>query len=227
MIRSAPHPAGRCVLELGLKTLVAYLLGSVVGALFVGQFRGVDIRTMGSGNAGGTNALRTQGLAFAAATVAIDVGKGWLAAGWLPGLEFPRMPEAYRFGREWIAACCAVAAIAGHIFPIWHDFRGGKGGATLAGVLIALSPAMLGIAVAAWLAVVMLSGFVGLATVAAAVSVPVVALSGTFPSAAPLAFGIVAAVLVTFAHRGNLARIRAGAEPRAGKLWLFRPRRVP
>jgi glycerol-3-phosphate acyltransferase PlsY len=138
------------VLELGLKTLLAYLLGSVVGALVVGQFRGVDIRTMGSGNAGGTNALRTQGFAFAAATVAIDVGKGWIAAGWLPGIALPIAPEAYRFDRGWVAGCCAVAAIAGHIFPLWHDFRGGKGGATLAGVLVALSPVTLVFGVGKW-----------------------------------------------------------------------------
>jgi glycerol-3-phosphate acyltransferase PlsY len=72
------------MLELGLKTLIGYLLGSLVGALLIGRFRGIDIRELGSGNAGGTNALRTQGVGFAAATVIIDVGKGWLAASWLP-----------------------------------------------------------------------------------------------------------------------------------------------
>jgi acyl phosphate:glycerol-3-phosphate acyltransferase len=211
------------VLELGLKTLLAYLLGSVVGALVVGHFRGVDIRTMGSGNAGGTNALRTQGLAFAAATLVIDVGKGWLAAGWLPSIVLPLAADAHRFAPDWIAVSCAVAAIAGHIYPLWHDFRGGKGGATLGGVLLALSPVTLGVAVAAWLGFVVIFGFVGLATVAAAIAVPVAAALAPAP-ASLLAFGVAAAALVTFAHRGNLARIRAGAEPRADKLWLFRPR---
>jgi glycerol-3-phosphate acyltransferase PlsY len=215
------------VLELGLKTLIAYLLGSLVGALVVGRFRGVDIRTMGSGNAGGTNALRTQGLAFAAATVVIDVGKGWLAAGWLPGLELQLAAERYRFAPDWIAGSCAFAAIAGHIFPLWHDFRGGKGGATLAGALFALSPATLGLALAAWFAVVLVFGFVGLATVAAAVSVPVATALGSFEPSVPLGFCIAAAALITFAHRGNLARIRAGTEPRAEKLWLFRARKAP
>jgi glycerol-3-phosphate acyltransferase PlsY len=212
------------MLELGLKTLLAYLLGSVVGALVVGQFRGVDIRTMGSGNAGGTNALRTQGLAFAAATLVVDVGKGWLAAGWLPWIGLPFAADAHRFAPDWIAVSCAVAAIAGHIYPLWHDFRGGKGGATLAGALLALSPVMLGVAVAAWLAFVILFGFVGLATVAAAIAVPVAA---ALAPATLLAFGVAASALVTFAHRGNLARIRAGTEPRADKLWLFRPRKAP
>lgn len=212
------------MLELGLKVLIAYLLGSIVGALAIGQIRGVDIRTMGSGNAGGTNALRTQGLGFAAATVVIDVGKGWLAAGWLPGLAIPGVAADPVFGPDWLAASCAAAAIAGHVWPLWHDFRGGKGGATLAGVLLALSPVLLAIACAVWLVFAMLFGFVGLATVAAAVSIPVAVSIGAPESAHGLVFGVAVAALVAWAHRGNLARIRAGTEPRANKLWLFRPR---
>ncbi len=212
------------MLELGVKVLAAYWLGSVVGALLIGHFRGVDIRTMGSGNAGGTNALRTQGFAFAVATVVIDVGKGWLAAGWLPGLAIPGVATDPGIGRDWLAVACAAAAVAGHVWPLWHDFRGGKGGATLAGVLLALAPVLLAIAVGAWLAVVMLGGFVALGTVAAAASVPVAVLAGAPESTHLLALGIALTILVAWAHRGNLARIRAGTEPRALKLWLFRPR---
>jgi glycerol-3-phosphate acyltransferase PlsY len=214
------------VLELGLKVLIAYLLGSVVGALVVGKFRGVDIRTMGSGNAGGTNALRTQGIAFAVGTVAIDIGKGWLAAGWLPDAALPGVADSHAFAAGWIATWCAVAAIAGHIFPVWHEFRGGKGGATLAGALIALSPAMFAAALAVWFAFILLSGFVGLATVAAAIAVPVAATVTSAPPAM-VAFGIAAAALVAFAHRDNLARVRAGTEPRVERLWLFRSRKTP
>ena len=212
------------MLELGLKTLIGYLLGSIVGALLVGRFRGVDIRTMGSGNPGGTNALRTQGLAFAAATVVVDVGKGWLAAGWLPSAALPGIPADPAVSRDWLAACCAAAAVAGHIWPIWHDFRGGKGGATLAGALLALAPVLLVIAVATWLAFAVLFGFVGLATVAGAVSVPIAVAISTPESTPWLAFGVAMALLVAWAHRGNLARIRAGQEPRAEKLWIFRTR---
>ena len=147
------------MLELGIKLVAAYFLGSIVGALVIGSFRGIDIRTMGSGNAGGTNALRTQGLAFAAATVVIDVGKGWLAAAWLPSAALPGIPADPAIGRDWLAACCAAASVAGHVWPIWHDFRGGKGGATLAGVLLAVAPALLVIAVATWLAFAVLFGF--------------------------------------------------------------------
>lgn len=210
------------MLELGLKVLIGYLLGSLVGALLVGRFRGVDIRTLGSGNPGGTNALRTQGFAFAAATVVIDVGKGWLAAAWLPGLEIPRIATDPGVDRDWLAACCAAGAVAGHVWPLWHDFRGGKGGATLAGTLLALEPVLLLVALAAWFAVAMLTGFVGLATTAAAYAAAIAAVSQ-----APLSvalFAIAMAALVAWAHRGNFARMRARTEPRLQKLWLLRPR---
>ena len=212
------------MLELGLKTLIAYLLGSIVGALVVGQFRGVDIRTLGSGNAGGTNALRTQGLAFAAATVFIDVGKGWIAARWLPGLSIPGVVADPAIARDWLTACCGAAVVVGHIWPMWHGFRGGKGAATLAGVLLALAPVLLVIALAAWFLVAMLTGYVGLATVTAVATVA--AASGFSPRAATswLAFTVAMALLIGWAHRGNLKRIKSGTEPRLGKLWLFRPR---
>jgi len=212
------------LLELGLKTLIAYLLGSVVGALIVGAFRGVDIRTMGSGNAGGTNALRTQGLAFAAATVIIDFGKGWLAAGWLPGFAIPGVAQDPAVARDWLAVCCAAAAVTGHVWPLWHGFRGGKGGATLAGSLLALAPGLLVVALGAWLAVVILSGFIGLATVMAAAAAAVAAGWPPIASRALFAFTLAMTALVAFAHRDNFARMRAGAEPRAIRLWLLRPR---
>jgi glycerol-3-phosphate acyltransferase PlsY len=212
------------LLELGLKTLIGYLLGSIVGALVVGRLRGVDIRTLGSGNAGGTNALRTQGLAFAAVTVVIDVGKGWIAARWLPGLAIPGVAADPAIARDWLTACCAAAAVAGHVWPMWYGFRGGKGGATLAGVLLALAPALLGIALAAWLLVALFTGYAGLATVTAAATVA--AATGFSPLATRPwhAFALAMALLVAWAHRANFARMRAGTEARLTKLWLLRPR---
>ncbi len=212
------------MLELGLKTLIAYLMGSVVGALLIGHFLGVDIRTLGSGNPGGTNALRTQGLGFAAGTVVIDIGKGWLAAGWLPALAIPGVAPDPAIARDWLAACCAAGAVAGHVWPLWHGFRGGKGGATLAGTLIALAPMLLAIALTAWVAVLLLTAFVGLATTVAAVTVAIAAFLSPRASVALAAYAIAMAALVAFAHRGNFGRMRAGTEPRMLKLWLFRPR---
>jgi glycerol-3-phosphate acyltransferase PlsY len=213
------------LLELGLKTLIGYLLGSVMGALLLGQFRGIDIRTLGSGNAGGTNALRTQGLGFAAATVAIDAGKGWLATAWLPGFAIPGVAADAAIARDWLTVCCAASAIVGHVWPLWYGFRGGKGGATLAGTLAALVPGLLAVALLAWLLVVLLTGYAGLATMTAALAVAFSVWFAPLVTGAMLAFAIAMAALVVFAHRGNLARMRAGTEPRLAKLWLFRPRR--
>jgi acyl phosphate:glycerol-3-phosphate acyltransferase len=212
------------LLELGLKTLIAYLLGSLMGALLVGVARGVDIREQGSGNAGGTNALRTQGFWFAAATVVVDVGKGWLAAGWLPGLEIPGIAADPAVSRGWLSAACAAAAVTGHVWPLFHEFRGGKGGATLVGALLALAPMIVAVVLAVWFVVVMLTGLVGLATMTAAVSVPI-AIWALGPGGEPLlSFAVAMAALVVFAHRSNIGRMNAGTEPRMNRLWLLRPR---
>jgi glycerol-3-phosphate acyltransferase PlsY len=212
------------LLELGLKTLLAYLLGSLMGGLIAGAPRGIDIREAGSGNLGGTNALRTQGPGFALVTAVVDVGKGWLAAAWLPGAGLPGLAIDPALDRDWLAAACAAAAILGHVWPLFHEFRGGKGGATLAGALFALAPAAAAIAIAAWLLVAMLSGFAGLATMLAAASVPVSVIL-LHPGARPLAVLAVAmALFIAWAHRSNIARMRAGSESRLMRLWLFGPR---
>jgi len=212
------------LLELGLKTLLAYLFGSVMGGLIAGAARGIDIRAQGSGNLGGTNALRTQGLGFAIVTVAIDVGKGWLAAGWLPGTLLPGIAIDAALDRDWLAAACAAAAIMGHVWPLFHEFRGGKGGATFVGTLLALAPAAVPVAVAVWLLVAALSGFAGLSTMLAAASVPVTVVV-LHPGARSLAaFAWAMAFFIAWAHRGNIARMRAGSEHRLSRLWLFRPR---
>ena len=212
------------MLELGLKTLIGYLLGSLMGSLLVGRFRGVDIREQGSGNAGGTNALRTQGFGFAAITVFIDVGKGWLAAGCLPELQIPGVAADPAIDRDWLAVSCAAAAVIGHVWPQFYGFRGGKGGATLVGTLLALAPVLVAIAIATWFAVAMLTGFVGLATMAGAIAVPAAMRLIGLETAPLLVFSLAMAVLVAWAHRGNVARMRTGTEPRMNRLWLLRPR---
>jgi glycerol-3-phosphate acyltransferase PlsY len=214
------------MLELGCKTLLAYLLGSIIGSLVVGQLRGgVDIRTMGSGNAGGTNALRTQGLAFAIWVMVIDIGKGWVAAGLLPGLELPLVGIDLGVDRAWLAVACATAVIVGHVYPIWYGFRGGKGAATLVGVVLGLKPAALIPVLIVWLIFVMLTGFVGLATMIATATFPAyVAVAGIEPVASLLAFGCVMLLFVCYTHRANIERMRAGTENRAQSLWLLRRR---
>jgi len=197
------------LLELAVKTLLAYLLGSVMGALWVGRLRGVDIREQGSGNAGGTNALRTQGKAFALGVVVIDIAKGWLAAAWLPAVAWPGIPADPLVDRDWLAVACSVAAVVGHVFPVWHEFRGGKGAATVVGALIGLAPLLLLPLLGVWLLLVMLFGYVGLATISAAATVPMAAwwLDGR---PALIVFGVAIAAFVAWTHRSNLARMRAG-----------------
>jgi glycerol-3-phosphate acyltransferase PlsY len=189
---------------------VAYLLGSLSGSLLLGRLRGVDIRTLGSGNAGGTNALRTQGWRFAAGVVVIDVGKGALAA-WL----------ALRFGHAaWLPLVAVLAAMAGHVWPVFHGFRGGKGAATLVGGLLVAWPAALVPVLAVWVVALVTGGFVGLATVLAGFAlVPFAALPPV--SAVRLGFALVAAGTLVYTHRGNLRRLRAGIEPRFEKARLF------
>lgn len=214
------------MLELGIKTLLAYLLGSIIGGLIIGQLRGgVDIRTLGSGNAGGTNALRTQGPMFAFWVMVIDAGKGWVAAAVLPQLQLPFVGIDPTIDRLWLAVACAAAVVVGHVYPVWYGFRGGKGAATLIGVLLGLKPVALVPVLIVWLIVVMLSGFVGLATMLATATFPAyVAVSGIDPSWALLSFGCVMLLFVCYTHRSNIERMRMGTENRAQRLWLLRRR---
>jgi len=212
------------VLELGCKALLAYLLGSVIGSLLLGRLRGVDIRTQGSGNAGGTNALRTQGWGFALGVVLVDVGKALLAVGWLPTLDLPGIGIDPAVDRDWLLVSCATAVVVGHVYPVWYEFRGGKGAATLIGAIAVVAPMALVPVIAVWLLTVMLTGFVGLGTMLGTATLPVY-----FALAAPVrlplvAFGVVMAVFIVFTHRSNVERMRAGKENRARRLWLLRPR---
>jgi glycerol-3-phosphate acyltransferase PlsY len=212
------------VLELGFKALIAYLLGSMIGSLLLGRLRGVDIRTQGSGNAGGTNALRTQGWAFALGVIVVDVGKALLAVGLLPALVLPGIGIDPQVDRDWLAVVCAVAVVYGHVYPVWYEFRGGKGAATLIGAVAVLAPMALVPVLLVWLATVMLTGFVGLGTMLGTATLPVY-----FAMAAPqreafVVFGLCAAAFIVFTHRSNVQRMREGVESRARRLWLLRPR---
>jgi len=200
-----------------LLIIAAYLLGSLSGSLLLGRLRGVDIRTLGSGNAGGTNALRTQGWKFALGTVLVDVGKGALAA-WL----------ALRWGtgEAWLPYAAGLAAVLGHVWPVFHGFRGGKGAGTLVGALLVLWPLAVGVLIGSWLLVLTATGYVGLSTVLAAATLVPLALA-TDADTVRVAFALVLALFIAFTHRGNLARLRAGTEPRfeRARLWMRLRRR--
>lgn len=205
-----------------LVLLAAYLLGSISGSLVLGRFRGVDIREQGSGNAGGTNALRTQGLKFALGVVLIDVGKGVLAA-WL-GRQFAPLDGA---GNATLGYAATFAAMLGHVWPLWHGFRGGKGAATLVGGLLVMWPWALPVLLGVGAATVLASGYVGLATVLSGVSLPLLAW-WTQAGVARSVFVIAAALLLLFTHRHNLMRMRRGGEARFERARLLhRLRRGP
>jgi len=190
----------------------------------MGRLRGVDIREHGSGNAGGTNALRTQGWKFAFGVVVIDVGKAVLAVGLLPGLALPLIGIDPAVDREWLTVACATAVVVGHVYPVWYEFRGGKGAATLIGAVAMIAPAALVPVIVVWLATVMLTGFVGLGTVLGTATLPVY-FALAEPRSVPLVvFGLVMAAFVAYTHRANIQRMRAGNENRARRLWLLRPR---
>ncbi|MGH8150851.1 MAG: glycerol-3-phosphate 1-O-acyltransferase PlsY [Steroidobacteraceae bacterium] len=222
------------MIQLVFAVAVSYLIGSILGSLLLGRLTGrVDIRTVGSGNPGSTNALRTQGKLFALGVIVIDVGKGWIAAGVLPALvshaalashvtlASPAAPAPQEL-RAWLPAACGAAVMLGHVYPLWYGFRGGKAVATFVGAVLGLAPVLLIAVLAMWLGVVILSGFVALASMAAAAVLPIaVAWRGGAGHLPLLAFGIFAVTIIVFAHRSNIARMQAGSEPRARRLWLL------
>ena len=199
-----------------LLLLCAYLLGSVSGSLLLGRLRGVDIRRHGSGNAGGTNALRTLGWRFALGVVAIDVGKGALAA-WL-ALRFAPLGQALDVTAHGYAA--AACAVVGHVWPLWHGFRGGKGAATAVGGLLMLWPWSIGVLLPVWMLVLVATGYVGLSTVLAALALPLLAW-GTDAEPARLWFSMFAALFIAFTHRANLQRLRQCTESRFERARLL------
>jgi acyl phosphate:glycerol-3-phosphate acyltransferase len=214
------------MLELGVKLLIAYLLGTLLGSLILGRVRGVDIRSMGSGNAGATNALRTQGKLFGFLVLAIDIAKGMVAVWWLPSAALPGIGIDLNVSREWLTAACGFAVIVGHVYPVWFEFRGGKGAATVIGVVAAMDLRLLLPLLLSWILVLLLSGYVGLATMLSTV-VLAVAVVVVQPNNVPLCtFCAAVAVFVIFTHRSNIARMRVGKENRVRRLWLFRPRTV-
>ena len=211
------------MLELGTKFLISYFIGSIMGSMVVGRLKGgVDIRELGSGNAGGTNALRTQGIMFAIGVIVIDVGKGVLAAGFVPGINLPLVPVDPQVSRTWLTLCCAAGAVVGHVWPMWHNFRGGKGAATLIGTLIVLDPSLLLPVAGVWLVSLVTTGFVGLSTILAGIAAPLYLLLTRMPADQPLFIYCTAlAMYIVFSHRSNIVRMSRGDEPKVRRAMIF------
>jgi acyl phosphate:glycerol-3-phosphate acyltransferase len=189
------------VMNVVAAALLAYLLGSIPFGLLLTLLAGIgDIRRVGSGNIGATNVLRTGNKVLAAVTLVFDVGKG---------------VAAVLIGALWsteAALVASVAAVIGHMFPVWLRFRGGKGVATALGVLLALAWPVGVIGALLWLATALISHYSSLSALVAAVAVPGIAWLVADPPHA-LAVSVIA-ILVVLRHRGNIQRLLAGTESR-------------
>jgi len=212
------------MLELGLKSLLAYLIGALNGSLVLGLILGgPDVRSVGSGNAGGTNALRARGKWFALGVMLIDVGKGYFCVTSVAGMSLAIAAGELSVGPAWIAFACAGSAVVGHCYPVWFGFEGGKGAATAVGVLAGLAPGLLLPGLAVWLIVVGLTGFVGLATILAMTALPIAVIaSGITGRYELLVFLIGLALFIVYTHRSNVARMLRGEENRMSRLMVLR-----
>lgn len=191
--------------------LLAYLIGSVPTAVWAGKwFYGIDLRDHGSGNAGATNAFRVLGKKTAAAVLLIDMLKGMAAVALSVMADATALSEGwfvvYRFG-------LGMAALLGHVFPIYAGFRGGKGIATLTGIVVMLFPSVMMICLAVFLMAFLLTRYVSLGSILAALTFPLAMLvmPGT-PLLPELIFALVVAVFVPLTHLKNIKRLIRGEE---------------
>ena len=183
--------------------LAAYFTGAIPTSYLVGRAKGVDLRQHGSGNLGATNAFRVLGKAAAIPVVIVDILKGWF-----PTFLFPLWD---RSDNALFALAYGAAAIVGHVFSIYVKFKGGKGVATSAGVLLALAPVAVLIGLTVWALIVFTTGYVSLASIVAAALLPIVILLVQGTGAIWwLSLGL--AAFVIFAHRANLKRLARGEE---------------
>jgi acyl phosphate:glycerol-3-phosphate acyltransferase len=193
-----------------LWVMASYFVGAIPTSYLAGRlFRGIDLREHGSKNLGATNVYRTLGWRYAVPVGLVDIAKGAV-----PVLLFaPRVSDSQLF-----ALGCGIAAIVGHVFSVFVRFRGGKGVATAAGVMLGLTPLALGVAALTWLAMVALSGYVSLASIAAAAVFPVAVYLLERPDRPEVLWlDALVAVAIIWLHRANIRRLLNGTESRFGR----------
>ena len=184
--------------------IAAYLIGAFPTSYIVGKVtRGIDLREHGSGNLGATNTYRVLGRRAAIPVFIVDILKGWLPAALFPLWDGSNVQE--------LALAYGAAAIVGHVFSIYVGFKGGKGVATSAGVFLALSPVAVLIGIALWASIVLLTGYVSLGSITAAIAVPVLIylLQGRQPV---FWLSVALAAFVIYSHRANIRRLLRGEE---------------
>jgi glycerol-3-phosphate acyltransferase PlsY len=205
--------------------LVAYVLGSIPWGLIIAKSQGIDIRKHGSGNIGATNVWRVMGKKWGLITFAADMGKGlaavlaarWIAAHWSYTVALPHgREEVQHLAPDFAGIAAALGCILGHSFPIWLRFKGGKGVATSLGVIIGMMPAAAVIDLVLWASVFGISGYVSVASMVAAVALPVIVIGllavGWVHGWGNFFFAVAAGGLVVWRHRENIKRLVAGTE---------------
>jgi glycerol-3-phosphate acyltransferase PlsY len=209
---------------LALDLALAYLIGGFPSSVVLGKMlRGVDVRLEGSGNAGATNAWRVLGWRIGIAVLVLDTAKGALAAALVPRIASSDLP----IGLAAASILCGLAAVLGHVFPVYIGFRGGKGVATAAGMLVAVAPIPVAIALGIFVLSIVASGWVSLGSLLAAWTVPLAAAlvppsrdGLSYPLLLALTTGL--AVLITVTHRANLHRLLRGEELKIPRLQVWR-----
>ena len=204
------------MLALIITGFAGYLIGSIPAGYIAGRVAGIDIRTAGSGNIGATNVTRTLGKSYGYPVFAVDFLKGLAAV--IISVSMGQCAQPISVPVELFGIVAAVCCVLGHSFPVWLRFKGGKGVATSAGALFGLMPRAALIAVAVWLIIFYLTRYVSVASMIAALAVPITILSMMFlgqrGETALLYFSICLAAVVIIRHRSNLSRLARGTEPR-------------
>ena len=199
------------ILNTSLTVILAYLLGSIPSAVWIGKrFHNIDVREHGSGNAGSTNTIRVLGWATSIPVVLIDLVKGWLAAMLPVFFHLTDHGSALLVNLQIIVG---IIAIIGHIFPLFAGFRGGKGVATVFGVFLALQPLLTICCMGVFLVVLLLSGIVSVSSMVAGIAFPVLLfLFFDTPSVLFKLFSIIISIALVVTHRKNIGRIWRGEE---------------
>ena len=190
--------------------------------MVLGKLKGIDIRTMGSRNAGGTNAFRSVGPLFALGVVLIDISKGVASVLFISKLSFYNSFSMDVI--EYMQILCGIASVVGHVYPIYYNFKGGKGAGTLIGVIGILFPQSIIYALLSWIVVLIFTGFVGLGTMVASI-VLVVVTYFIYPGGLITPFGIfsiIMSVFIIFTHRLNIYRMIKGSENQFSKVMIFK-----
>lgn len=206
--------------------LLSYLMGSIPSAIWVGKlFKGVDVREHGSGNAGTTNTFRVLGVPFGITVFVLDFMKGFIPSFWLSALAFdlfsgPLAPPNWEV-EAFLRITCGVVAVIGHIYPIFANFKGGKGAATACGMLFGIEAISIGISFSLFGIVLLTTKYVSLASILSTASYTIVLLImrygfGIDIDGSIIIFGALISSAIIYKHKSNISRLLAGTESKVG-----------